>query len=212
MRGHPRVLTVVLVLFVIWSLCAVSYIEAQSRPPLSRLISELQSDRTSDRATNELLKMGKSDPDIRRYLVGQLPQIVANGPKHQSDSATDVYPCCLAWANAARLAGKLKIKEAAPALAQWIAFSTSGPLAIGLGPELRLNTRPAAKALVEIGTPAIPVVQHILDYGNATQHRIAVRVLCMMNSPEANLTLRNDLQHEQDPSIRAEIETELKRK
>lgn len=71
------------------------------------------------------------------------------------------------WCNGVRLAGALKTVEAAPALAKWITVSTEPTLT--LSSEAQLRTSPAGKALVQIGDPAIPALQNLLEDGNKDQ-------------------------------------------
>jgi len=41
---------------------------AQSHPSPSELVQQLQSKKTTNNARDELLKLGKSDPEARQYL------------------------------------------------------------------------------------------------------------------------------------------------
>jgi hypothetical protein len=101
--------------------------------------------------------------------------------------------------------------EAAPALGPWIATRTSGAI-IGLSSELTLGPYPVATALCEIGNPAIPTIQQVLDSGRPGLRYLTVRVLSIINTPEAKAALRDDLQHESDPDLRAMIKQVLEEK
>ncbi|HEX4544515.1 MAG TPA: HEAT repeat domain-containing protein [Candidatus Acidoferrum sp.] len=196
----------------LWSGLGEHWVMAQSHPAASELVQKLQSDKTTDDARKQLLQLGKSDPDIRRYLVASLPPMIEMGPKSCPPSEiVDVFArwhTC-PWYNVVELAGELKIGEAAPALAPWIGWRTPAPFILSL--EARLVFYPAAKALAEIGDPAIPVVQPALDRGNSDEHYKAVRVLCIIHTPNAKAVLRDDLQRETDPDLQAMIRNALRK-
>lgn len=177
---------------------------AQTHRSPSELLRELQSEQTSDTARDELLKFGKSDPELGRYLSIHLPPLIQNAPRR--GMACSGTPC--PWKNAVVLAGNLKIAEAAPALAEWISWREPDKPA-GLSLEGRLVFYPAAKALVQIGDPAVPAIQNALDNGNPSDHYRAVRVLCNIHSAKTKEILRDDLPRESDPGVQAMIKRVL---
>ena len=185
------------ILLVWWFGPGVQCILAQSHPTAAELVQNLQSEQTTDNAKKELLKLGNSDPEIRQYLTVHLPPLIESGPGNR--------PCsghyCQEWKNAVELAGKLKIGEAAPALAQWINWRNPGPT--GLSVEARLVFYPAARSLADIGDPAIPVLQQALS--NPKDHYAAVRVLCIIRTPKAKAVLHDHLPHEADSDLQAMI-------
>jgi hypothetical protein len=193
------------VLFV-WCLApGVQCILAQSHPTAAELIQNLQSPQTTDNAKNELLKLGRSDPEIRQYLTVHLPPLIESGPGSPDCSGHH----CQEWNNAVELAGKLKIGEAAPALARWINWRNPGA-PVGLSLEARLVFYPAARSLADIGDLAIPAVQHALDHGNADEHFKAVRILCIIHTPKAKAVLQGVFPTESEPDLRAMIKNCLR--
>jgi len=183
----------------------VRCVAAQSHPSPSELVKELESDQNTDNARDELLKLGKSDPGIRQYLTVQLPPLIEIGPKMATCPG---YPCQV-WRNAVQLAGYLKIGEAAPALARWITIKDVNPWP-GVQPYgNKLEINPAAIALSQMGDPAIPALQHVLDSGNPDERALAVRSLCTIHTPKAKAVIRNDLPRESDPSVQAMIKRTL---
>jgi hypothetical protein len=181
-----------------WLAPGVQCILGQSHPTAAELLQNLQSEQTTDNAKKELLKLGKSDPETRQYLTVHLPPLIESGLGSQ--------PCsvhCQPWKNAVELAGKLKIGEAAAALARWINWRDEGPF--GLSLEARLVFYPAARSLADIGDPAIPALQNVLNSGNPEEHFRAVRVLCIIHTPKAKSVLQDDLVHESDPDLQAMI-------
>lgn len=195
-----RLITALVVLGC-WGGPGVHSILAQSHPSPSELLQELPSEQTTDRARDELLRFGKSDPAVREYLAVHLPPLIESGPS----SATCPSHPCQTWRNAVELAGNLRIAETAPALARWITVKDINPWpGIGTyGNKLEIN--PTAIALSSIGDPAIPALRHVLDSGSADKHTLAVRALCTIGTPQARAVLRADLRHEPDPNFQALI-------
>ena len=175
-----RLITALVVLGC-WGGPGIHSILAQSRPSPSELLQELQSEQTTDRARDELLRFGKSDPAVREYLAVHLPPLIESGPSIETCPG---YPC-QTWRNAVELAGNLKIAETAPALARWIIVKDINPWP-GIGPYgAKLEIDPTAIALSSIGDPAIPALRHVLDSGSPDEHTLAVRALCTIGTPKA---------------------------
>jgi hypothetical protein len=191
-----------------WGGPGVHSILAQSPPSPSELLQELQSDQTTDRARDELLRFGKSNPAVREYLAAHLPALIESGP---SSATCPGYPC-QTWRNAVELAHRLKIAETAPALARWITVKDINPWpGIGsYGNKLEIN--PTAIALISIGDPAIPALRRVLDSGSPDEHTLAVRALCTIGTSKAKAVLRVELRHELDSNLRALIKKVLEEK
>ena len=175
---------------------------AATRRDVTELLQQLQAPETSDRAAAELLKLAKGDVRVRRALAERLPGIIAKGPPNgpQRD----------AWANAADLAGELKIKEACQALAKWM-HTPAGPLGeeTELGIVTRLLGKPAAKALAEIGDPSLPFVAPVLSRGDDAERWDAVYILNLIGSPAAKKLLRERVSSEPNPNLRGLIQRML---
>jgi hypothetical protein len=114
------------------------------------------------------------------------------------------------WCNAVRVAGDLKIAEATRALAKWIGLNTGGT--VTLAEETRLELNPAAKALAQIGEPAIPALGGVLERGNLAERQVAIYALKLISSPHAKSVLRQHLGREVDPTLRDFIEKALVRR
>jgi hypothetical protein len=202
----------IIALLGLWSESERHCAMAQGHPAAaSELVQKLQSDNNTDNARKQLLHLGKSDPEVRRYLAAQLPPLIGLGP--QSCPPSDIvdvvarWHAC-PWFNAVELSGKLKIAEAASALAPWINWRSEGPFLPTL--EAQLIFHPAAKALAETGDPSIPVLQRVLSSGTSGEHARAVRVLCIIHTPTAKAVLHDDLPRETDPSLQAMIKSALR--
>lgn len=184
---------------------------AQNHPSVSELVQKLQSDKTTDDARKQLLRLGKSNPEVRHYLADQLPPLIERGPKScppsQIEDLFDRLHAC-PWDNAVELAGSLKISETASSLSRWINWRNNGPLSTSM--EAQLIFYPAAKALAEIGDPSVPVLQRVLNSGNSGEHARAVRVLCIIHTPKAKAVLQDDLPQETDPYVQTMIKNSLR--
>jgi hypothetical protein len=207
MRNSCRMIATMAVLGC-WSCRNAS---AQNHLAPSELVQKLRSDKTTDEARKQLVQLANSDPDAKHYLAAQLPSMIEVGPKSCpssdiEDLNTKWHAC--PWYNAVELSGKLRIAEAASALAPWISWRAEGPFLPTL--EAQLVFHPAAKALAAIGDPAIPVLQQALSSGNSKDHAVAVRVLCIIHTPKAKTVLQNDLPRETVPEVQTMIKNSLR--
>jgi len=80
---------------------------------------------------------------------------------------------------------------------------------VTLGRERRLENDPAAKALVEIGDPAVPAVARALESSRKDVRWRATLVLINMNSAVARQILRKHLNNEPDANLRTVIQGDI---
>jgi len=174
--------------------------DAQTAPSrdIPSLMTELSDVRTIRRDTVEqILKLARNDPRAREYVVQKLPELIR---RPQSD----------VWLDAIRIAGRLKAKEAIPALQK----AMSRP-PIPAEPNItfagitRLDNDIVAKTLAQIGDPAIPSVVDLLKSANAGRRGRAVLILRNIGSPAARKALENRLPHETDPEVKKLIRNSL---
>ena len=190
-----------------WAVSPGARANAQSHPTPSELFRRLQSPKTTYEASKQFLLYSKSNPLFRKYLIDHLGSIISPGPNScPPNDIEDIearwHPC--PWYNAVKLAGELKIGESVPALGPWIAFRIGDGVVIGLSSEYRLDLYPVATALWQIGNPSIPAVQNAFD-SDPRVHFVAVRVLCIINTPQSKAALRDDLTRESEPTLRVMI-------
>lgn len=164
------------------SLCAQEPVELQ------RLLERFQSPDTTDAATQELMRMGASDPQARDYLAARLPSVI----EKRLDPNV--------WLNAVQLAGKLKIVETIPAIAKWIRPVAQGT--VTLGGVMQLRNDPAAKALIAIGNPSVPTLAALLKRGNRHERETAAIALHHIGTLAAHQALRDHARVEADPNLR----------
>ena len=163
-------------------------ISAQQPLQISDIFRQLQQVETTDQATEQLLKIAKKDPTAKRYLAEHLPLLIEQGTV---DSA--------AWRNSVCLAGELKIAEAATSLGKWIGVDAGG--FITKTTILNLDNNPAAKALVKIGDPSIPVLNKVLQNGGKKERTRAIYALRLIHSPVAKAALSQHVANEADSGL-----------
>jgi hypothetical protein len=146
----------------------------------------MQLSQTNDEAAQKLLQLGYADPEARKYLAAHLPPEIAKGPNHVPQ-----------WRDEVRLAGELKMAEAAPALAKWISVGDDS----GVLSEPHPDDSPAVAALVQIGDPAIPALEKLLKRGTQTERWQAMYALDWIGSPKAKAALRDYVANGQDREL-----------
>ncbi len=175
---------------------------AQEQPNSPDLFQQLIGSETTDQATEQWLKLGRTDPTARRYLATHLSAVIHDVEVHYG--TVNSKP----WNNAVRLAGELKLVEVAPALAKWLAVETGrGYLSNNIA--LRLEDNSPGKALAQIGDPSIPVLKDVLQHGTQRERLRAVYVLKLIASPQAKTALQEHVSSEPDPGLKTFIDRTL---
>jgi HEAT repeat protein len=189
-----KMITALLCCFVGWfSSCP----QTQVVPSLTVLLERLRMPDTTDQAAKEILDLAKSNESVRHQLGVQLSPMIERNP-HTSFRV---------WMNAVQLAGDLKVAEASPALAKWITVVADETA--DTPKRVRLEANPAAKALQQIGDPAVPSLRGTLAHGDLHQRRYAVLILKLIGSATASDALREHLKHESDQGLREVIQDAL---
>ena len=184
--------------FVLATTCSLSMVVAASRDNSQDrardLLGQLATAETSDRAADNLLDLGKSDPGVRKILATSLPQFIATGPKEGK-----------VWWNSVKLAGALKIREAIPALINWIDFAGSD---FTISPGVKPDQYPAAWVLGQMGDPAVPGLARVLEEPDrpnrgAPDSRKGLTIYCLrrINTPAAKKALAKALPNQTDSRI-----------
>ena len=184
---------------------AHGYSAAQTAQEVQQLFTQLHDAPTSDEASVQLKALAGNNADARLYLAKELPGLISKTSQDNSQFKV--------WFNSIRLAGELKIEESIPVLVTLFEPARYGPSAIStMTSRTTFANDPVAKALVELGQPAIDPVSGILEDKNKDQYTRmrAALVLYNMNSPQADTALAQDLQTETDARTRSFIESRLK--
>lgn len=172
---------------------------AQSAQSIPKTFAQLQVEKTTDRATDQFLKMGPNNLAARAYLAAHLPPLIGQEPAAKPH----------VWLNSVRLAGAFHIAEAIPSLAKCIAVAAGTLRGSTLAEALQLDSLPSGKALSQIGEPAIPTLVGILNTGTRPEKWVAYRALFLIGSPRAIKELRDHLRHETDQDFMLEIQKAL---
>jgi HEAT repeat protein len=188
-------------IFVCLAFATLDATSAQ-RPPnpnIRSLMAQLSDIRTTSRDVGaQVLEVARNDSDARDYVVHSLPGMI--------QAATDEV-----WLNAVWLAGQMKATEAVPSLMQAMSRrSFPAETFITGGGVMRLDHDIVAKALSQIGDPAIPSVSNLLKSAEAGTRGRAILILRNMNSPAARNVLRDHLSGETDQSLKEWIKEALK--
>jgi HEAT repeat protein len=179
---------------VLWGATSVS----QQVPDGPKLIVELNRPKTTDRAAREIWRIATKNTEVRQYIVERLPGLI----EQQKADET--------WLNAVRLAGQLKATEAIPALEKALDRGPLGaPMNTTFGTEMHLQDDAVAKALSQIGDPAIPAIAGRLENADSKMRRRVVLILTNIGSPDAHKVLKDRLPHESDPKVKYLIESAL---
>lgn len=190
---RPRKLALFLVLTGFGSLVA-----KQERPRLDALLRKLCDSSTSSDAEKDLLKIAKSDPTAKTYVVERLPALLESyGDRGNQDED-------YAWGYAAALAGELGAVDAIPILCKRFDLRTPGWSNM-------TGDRPAVWALVLIGDPAVPCAADYLKKGTPERRWQAASILGHIETDGARRALQEQLLVETDHKIRSYIEWELTR-
>jgi hypothetical protein len=173
--------------------------QTDSSPDIGTLMEQLNDVRTVQRDTVEqILELARKNPQARAYVVQKLPDLIR---RPQSD----------VWLDAIRIAGKLKAREAIPALLE--AMSRPQMPAepyITFGGIMRLDKDIVAKTLSQIGDPAIPSTVDLLESADGRTRARAILILRNIRTPAARKALQNRLPHESDSEIKKLIRDGLR--
>src|SRR5215813_2623372 len=184
--GQRMVITTILVL-----LAVVPIGMAAPHPPgIAELFQQLQVPTTTNQAAQQLLELGRQNTEVREFLAGHLPGLVAKGPVDPADP----------WLNEVHLVGELKIGEAAPALEKWIGLDSGGTITLTM--LANLENKPVGKALAEIGDPALPTLIRALQHPSVDDREVATKALRLIGSSGAKEALQSQLTRETDPRLR----------
>jgi HEAT repeat protein len=188
-------------IFIFFTLATLFGTRAQtdSAPEIRVLMEQLNDVRTVRADTvKQILEIAGKDPRAREYVVQRLPDLIG---RPESD----------VWLDAIRLAGKLKAKEAIPALQQAMSRHrfAAEPFLTFAG-IWRLDNDIVAKALSQIGDPAIPAATSLLRSEDAGMRYRATLILRNIGSRSARVALRDRLPHESDPEVKKLIRDSLR--
>jgi hypothetical protein len=163
---------------------------AEPQPSLDTLYRDLQSERKTDQATVQLLRLADSDGKVKGFLADRLPALIATDPTPTAADYQRGLRVRPVWRNAVQLTGELRIAAAIPALLEWLTFTTSPAQSLGAGEEALVDS-PAAMALANIGDPSVPRLQPLLSSGKLDERYEAAYCLLSIDSQKSKSALRD---------------------
>lgn len=178
---------------------AIVSVSAQTKPTFDVLVNRLNDVRTTGHdLARQIREIAAQDLAAREYVVRRLPEMIKSGSGEP-------------WIYAVWLAGELKSPEAIPALQQAMSRAPfpAEPHITG-GGAARLDNDIVAKALSQIGDPAIASTVDLLKSGDERNRVRAVLILRNIGSSAAQKALRNYLPHEPNPEIKSLIQDSLR--
>jgi hypothetical protein len=157
---------------------------AQTSEQLARLTNPA----TTDAERTELIARGSHDPHVRAGLGRLLPLMLLSAP---NDNVME---------SEAKLAGALKLESTIPSLVALLAHPIH--MSGGMYATTQLLDDPVARALYDIGPPALPALAQALKSSNGGQRTRAIQVLVLTDSDESRAILQAHVPVEPDESLR----------
>jgi hypothetical protein len=143
---------------------------------------------TTDAERTELISRAATDPQLRSSLGRMLPSMLS-AEKNITVMESE-----------AKLAGALKLETTIPALVSLLARQI--PMSGGMYASAQLLDDPVARALYDIGKPAIPALAEALKSPSRLQRTRAMQVLVLTDSDESQAILQAHVPVEPDESLR----------
>jgi HEAT repeat protein len=171
---------------------------AQDTAHLESLLAKLGDSKAAKGASAELETLSKEDPVSRQYIANRLPSLIEIAAKGDLQL----------WISSLQLTADLKIVEAVPVLAELLRNDNQG-VVTSFGAHAILYDDPVAKALSEIGDPAVQSVAKLFEDGDAPTRRRAAVVLSNIGSPAARESLRRQIDNEPDPELKAFMQSKV---
>lgn len=183
----------ILPMFVV---CFATFAQNVPTPDIQVLYAQLNEPTATNSAAQQIHDLALKDATARDFMAQQLPAMISADLTFQ-------------WANAVRLAGQLKLQTAIPALIQALSrppirrgYDKQTEIGRTFGRESILEFDIVARALADIGDPAVPPVAEVLANGETRTLRLrAAWILININSLAARQAMRERLQKETDPGI-----------
>jgi hypothetical protein len=185
----------------------IKFVQGKTETPIGALYDQLLQPSETNSAAQQIHDLAAKDATARDYLAHKLPTMISANAKGDWQSVN------LMWLNAVRLAGQLRLETAIPALLQSLlgrnqvpvwAYDKPGPVgASTFSRDARLENDIVARALADIGDPAVPAVAYVLANGDTRILRLrAAWVLINIDTPAARKAMSDVLKVETDPGIR----------
>jgi HEAT repeat protein len=191
------ILSFMLCAAMVSGLCSVA--RGQDRAHIESLFVKIGDAKNTKEACAELKTLAQQDPDSRQYIANRLPSLIAIAA--QGDLQL--------WISTLELTADLKIAEAVPVLTELLRKDNKG-IATSFGAAATLYDDPVAKALSEIGEPAMDSVAGLFQNGDPPTRRRAAIVLSNIGTPNAREAILRQIDREPDPDLKAFMKGKVK--
>jgi len=185
--------------------CFTSLAQNVRVPDIQLLYAQLNEPSTTNSAAQQIHDLALRDATAQDFMAQRLPAMISANARGDWQSINGM------WLNAVRLAGQLKLVTAIPALIESLsgrnlipvcAYDRSSCGVSTFSLAARLETDIVARALADIGDPALPAVANVLAKGETRTLRLrATWILINIDSPAARQVMRERLPAETDPGI-----------
>lgn len=172
-------------------------------PKLGSLIRRLRSSsqKTRDRAKNEVLVLGKQSPNSRQCVISTMRKIFAKVIRQHSNGlmfAVRSPRSYRQWSEVTDTLGTMKATEALDLLIDNLDYN-NGTTTLGVG------HFPAARATVAFGDEAIPGLLRALKNGSVTKKYLAAFTLREIGGDKAKQALVRAISEEKDVQTSADL-------
>lgn len=175
-------------------------------PNLDKLLAQLFDSNASNASYDarlDLFNSAEARPEAKAYIAARLPSLL------EAYNPTTTPGGDLAYDNAVRLAGDLKVAGAVPILCKRIDLITNG--LGGMSPDYNFLNRAAVGALIQIGARAVPAVVSVLGHGGPRQREEAAYVLAHIGTETAWEAIRDHVKTETNADVRRRLQELLKK-
>jgi hypothetical protein len=191
---RPFRLVALAVVFLVLAVTA----RPQQQADIQGLYLKLGQPETSDEAARHILSMAETDAVARGYIAQRLPAMIKQ---------SGIGPV---WQNAVRLAGQLRANEATPQLVNALGRgAVGGDGTHTMSRNARLEDDIVAKALAQIGDPAVPSVARLLKNSDRYVRLRMIWILININTDLSRKAMRDHLKVETDPAAKSLIQEKL---
>lgn len=173
---------------------------AQTGQSVHSLVDDLATPQKTTQAAAALLQLAEAQRSVYQELSNVLPNLMLR------TTDMDVLQ------SEARLAGKLKLVSAIPALIKLLDLSYRwGGMLTTFGQEYDLDDDPIGRALADIGAPSVQPLSTPLESVTVATRTRAARVLIRINTPESLSLLQQHVGREADDHLKGYIAANLAR-
>jgi HEAT repeat protein len=174
-------------------------VQSQATPELQTLLVQLKAPETTHQSASKLMSISQSQPAVRNLLSDELPTMLVDNDDFDVMQAETM------------LAGDLKLETTIHSLVNLLnkpvhSFHSRKSRYIledrTLTRFAELRDDPVARALSEIGEPALPALSVPLESPSVDVRRRAIRILLRIKTPQSRAMLQQRVSKETDVELK----------